>query len=131
MSAGSEFTGTLEAVEQEAPDPIGPGRDLRVPVVVEGVVPVQITGSRAGASFSKLVTNGDAVMLAGADQRRRVVQVISTQNVYIGTSQAAVAHGTAALWPLNVACPITHQDEVWVKPTADATISAMVENWAD
>lgn len=130
MSAGSEFTGTLDQVEQE---PAGPPRGPVVPVAVEGVVPVQVTGSRAGASFNKVVTLGDSILLVGKDQRRRVVRVIGVASaVYVGTDQASVAHGVAAVWPLGVPCEITHQDDVWVRPvTADTIVSAMSENWAD
>lgn len=130
MSAGEEFTGTLEQVEQE---PAAAPRGPVVPVAVEGVVPVQITGARAGASFNKAVTLGDSILLVGRDQRRRVLRVLAVSSaVFIGTDQSSVAHGVAAIWPLGVMCPITHQDEVWVRPvTVDSVVSAMVENWAD
>lgn len=129
MSAGSEFTGTLDQVEQEPADARGPV----VPVAVEGVVPVQVTGSRAGASFNKAVTLGDSILLVGKDQRRRVVRVLAVASaIYVGTDQSSVAHGVAAIWPLGVVCEITHQDDVWVRPvTVDSVVSAMSENWAD
>lgn len=131
MSAGSEFTGSLDAVEQERG--IGDDRIPRVPVVIDDVVPVQVVGSRAGASVSKslLAANG-SVLLLGADQRRRIARVIATAgSVYIGTTQSAVDHLVAALWPANVPCEITHQEDIYVKVTADAVVSVMVENWAD
>lgn len=130
MSAGSEFTGTLDQVEQE---PAGPVKGPTIPVAVDGVVPVQMVGSRAGAAFNKAVTLGDSIQLVGRDERRRVVRVLAVSSaIYVGTDQSSVAHGVAAVWPLGVVCEITHQDEVWIRPTtADSVVSAMVENWAD
>lgn len=129
----SPYTGDLEQVLQEEP------ATLRLPPVqvdVRGVVPVHTVGSRAGAHFSKgIPDDAVAVKLISSDNRRRVVRIVVTgQTVYIGTDQASCNQSVAFLVPTGVPIEITHIDDLWVRnPNAGtvATVSVMVENWAD
>lgn len=124
-------TGDLEEeVLQEDPHalPLAP-----VAVTVSGPVAVHNVPSRAGASFSRLLLAADIPggPILSADPRRRIARLICGQSFAVGTDQASVTQGVAAIWPANVPCEITHGDEVWVDVSADAAISVMVENWAD
>jgi hypothetical protein len=103
-----------------------------VPVSVEGPVQVHQLASVAGASLNRncLLAEG-AVLILSKDDRRRIARVICGQILAIASDQATVNQGVAALWPANVPCEITHREEIWVKPAADAAVSVMVEAWAE
>lgn len=131
MNETAEPTGDLEEVLQE--EPRTPLRLASVPVTVEGPVSVQTLPARAGASFNRLLLAADvpSTPILSADPRRRIARLICGQNLTIGTDQASVTQAVAAVWPANTVCEITHQDDVWVDVAADASVSVMVENWAD
>jgi len=131
MDQDSEPTGTIEEVLQDD-EPIRPMILPPVRVVVEGSVPVQTLPSRAGASLNrKLLLADGAVCVLSADPRRRIARLIATVAYSVGSDQGTVSQGVAAIWPANLVCEITHAEDIWVSPSADLTISAMVEAWAD
>lgn len=129
MEQGSEFTGDLSDVHQEeeyVPLPLAP-----VKVQQDGPIQTHSVPSVSGGSRSFAFTEGDQPKRVGnLDPRRRSLMVICSAEFYIGENANEVASRYAAWWPANVPCRITHQEEVYVMPDADATLSVISENWA-
>jgi hypothetical protein len=117
MNQGSEFTGDLEQVQQEDADafPLRP-----IAVTIDGVAPVHLVGSRAGALFSKGIdVDPVAVKLLSADQRRRSAQILTSgQAVYIATDQASANQGVGVVLPPGILLPFTATDELWARVAA-------------
>lgn len=132
----------------EETDPVGdvadvfqesepPSVNLTVPVVVTGPVETHDVPSVSGGMRSRTILAVDqALKISGADRRRRSVRVWGDQPFWIGVDQASVipsgtpAVAYAAKVPTAMLVTITHADEVWVKASADMTLSYIVENWA-
>lgn len=135
MSAGSEFTGSIEDVDQEQARPEVPTALPAVPVQVDGPVQVHQLGSRSAASRSRRLADTDgAVKVFNADDRRRHLTLLSTDlDFFYDTDQAGVVAEVSALWLAGVPLPITHKEEIWVKVAAagTTTLSIIAENWAD
>jgi hypothetical protein len=73
------------------------------------------------------------VRIAGADPRRRVARLISSQDYWVGSDQASVSHKACFLMlAFSAVLEITHQDEIWIMgDSSDAPVALMTENWAD
>lgn len=126
--------GSVEDVFQESETP---SINLTVPVAVVGPVETHDVPSVSGGMRSRVVLAADQPLkISGADRRRRVARVWGDQPFWIGVDQnSVVPSGTpavayAAKSPANFTVTITHADEVWVKASADMTLSYVVENWA-
>lgn len=129
MDQDSLPTGSLDDVEQAEEAPFVP---ITIPVQVENVVPVSITGSKHGVSFNRKVNSVDgAVKLLAENPRRRVVRLLSDQQFYYNVAQTGLVTGSAASWLQNLPLEITHREEIWVHLPIDGTINVISEDWAD
>jgi hypothetical protein len=129
MEQGSEFVGNVDDVYQEesfTPLPIAPVR-----VQQDGPVQVHIVPSVAAGSRSYVLASGEVKRVGNDDPRRRSLTLISDVSFVVGASDNEVRSGYGALWPAAVALKLTHSDEVYVKPTGNATVSAITETWAN
>ncbi len=129
MEQSSELVGTLDDVNQEeAYEPL----PLPAAVVVQqdGPVQVHMVPSVSGGSRAFALVLGDVKRIANEDPRRRSITIIGTQPFNVGASDNEARSGYGALWPANVPLVMTHSEEVYVRITADGTISAISENWA-
>lgn len=128
MERGSEFTGSLEEVNQETeyvPLPIPPVR-----VQHDGPVQVHLVPSVSGGSRSYTVETGQVLRIGNEDPRRRSLTIISDVSFYIGAEDNEARSQYGAFWPSGVALVLTHSDQVYVKTTGAGTLSAITETWA-
>lgn len=107
----------------------------RTPVEITGPVTTHELPSRGATTITEVATTAPRDIL-NADRTRKRATLISTDNAfYVAFSRnpnVSNPGAVGALWPANVALPITHCDWVTVwTATGTATIGVLTEQWAD
>jgi hypothetical protein len=134
----TESTPELPELQQEAPS-----IDVKGQVEVVNSVRTYDLPSRHGLSRSYTLQEGVTMPLLGKDMRRKSVRIwgvaISgtvSKGIYVGTKED-VDRGDAALIPYGQAIPISHAEQIYVKPQGNTfgtdvyMVSFISENWAD
>jgi hypothetical protein len=108
------------------------GTEPPVNVKVNGPVRTQELPSKAGATFTKVVTTAPIKLLFSDHRRSRATIISVGQNMLVAFSSAAAQDSSRmALWPANL--PYTHLGgtELWVaSATTTTAVSVLTSLWA-
>lgn len=104
-----------------------------IPVKVEGPVSTHELPARTASMGSTTAGTTDPTQIVSADPRRKSVLVFTeTQAVWVALTRADAAGSAGFSLPVNCGVTLLHTGQVWVRSkTGTATVSYVVENWAD
>jgi hypothetical protein len=103
-----------------------------VPVTIEGPVRVQELPSRVASTRSYILSTTPEQILGADPRRRRALLVGVTNIIWLGTTPNDVTGPYPFALPVGVPIVLEHQAPIYAaSATGTATLSMVVENWAD